>query len=98
MSQNIPDLCHQYIGQPVQIHLQDGRVLPGVIHEVRPDGVIFGPLNGGVPHEVKGGHRGNIQPAIGKGQSKPQVQNVLFFFPFFIPFFSIFFVRPFFFW
>lgn len=96
ISQNIPALCHRFIGQPVQMQLRDGRILPGVIQEVRPDGIMFGPMN--APYDAKGDQKGRTQPAIGNGQSKPQVQNVLFFFPFFIPFFSIFFIRPFFFW
>jgi hypothetical protein len=97
MNQNIPGMCQQYMGQPVQMQLQDGRILPGVIQEVGPDGIMFGPLNGGVPYEAKGHKKGQIQPAVGNGQPKPQLQNVLFFFPFFIPFFSIIFIRPFFF-
>ncbi|GGE29972.1 hypothetical protein GCM10011571_35190 [Marinithermofilum abyssi] len=62
MNQNIPGMCQQNIGQPVQIHFRDGRILPGVIQEVGPDGIMFGPLNEGYPMKPRVIKKGRFNP------------------------------------
>jgi hypothetical protein len=36
-----PQLCNQYLRQPVQLTLTDGQVLQGTIESIQSDGIIF---------------------------------------------------------
>lgn len=75
----IKQMCHEYVGETVCLHLRDGRTIHGVIREVRDDGIMFFPMN--------------IEACSLRSTKKPRVKPVIFFSPFFFfPFVDIVFV------
>lgn len=86
-----PGYAQPMLGQWVEAHSAHG-VYTGILHQVRPDGIVLAMPRGGVGR-IAYGHEEDLRLEHAIGGTKTDVEQVQFFRPFFNP---LFFFIPFF--